>query len=193
MAAARKELPKIKKFLQLSQRLASHFLQPSPSSLLGLYGLDGANNSFKLALRLYETRYSKPDIRKMFRKHRSVLDSDEQAKKILPESAILVYIYIYIYIYISYPNFNIFACFSAFLGAEHAFGTPLAHRHPSSNNCWEGHVAPALPPPPRARQYSIFYYKAWILRLTSLVKYMSTVSGHYKWINSLSAIKLEFD
>ena len=33
---------------------------------------------------------SAPDIRKIFRKHRSVLDSDEQAKKILPESAILV-------------------------------------------------------------------------------------------------------
>ena len=33
---------------------------------------------------------SAPDIRKFFRKHRSVLDSDEQAKKILPESAILV-------------------------------------------------------------------------------------------------------
>jgi hypothetical protein len=33
---------------------------------------------------------SAPDIRKKFRKHRSVLDSDEQAKKILPESAILV-------------------------------------------------------------------------------------------------------
>jgi hypothetical protein len=32
---------------------------------------------------------SAPDIRKI-RKHRSVLDSDEQAKKILPESAILV-------------------------------------------------------------------------------------------------------
>ena len=32
---------------------------------------------------------SAPDIRKFFRKHRSVLDSDEQAKKILPESAIL--------------------------------------------------------------------------------------------------------
>ena len=31
-----------------------------------------------------------PDIRKIFRKHRSVLDSDEQAKKILPEGAILV-------------------------------------------------------------------------------------------------------
>jgi hypothetical protein len=34
--------------------------------------------------------YSAPDIRKKFRKHRSVLDSDEQTKKILPESAILV-------------------------------------------------------------------------------------------------------
>jgi hypothetical protein len=33
---------------------------------------------------------SAADIRKYFRKHRSVLDSDEQAKKILPESAILV-------------------------------------------------------------------------------------------------------
>ena len=31
-----------------------------------------------------------PDIRKIFRKRRSVLDSDEQAKKILPEGAILV-------------------------------------------------------------------------------------------------------
>jgi hypothetical protein len=33
---------------------------------------------------------SAPDIRNIFRKHRSVLDSDEQAKKILPESFILV-------------------------------------------------------------------------------------------------------
>ena len=31
-----------------------------------------------------------PDIRKIFRKHRSVFDSDKQAKKILPESAFLV-------------------------------------------------------------------------------------------------------
>ena len=32
-----------------------------------------------------------PDIRKIFRKHRYVLNSDEQAKKILPEVAILVW------------------------------------------------------------------------------------------------------
>ena len=46
--------PSSKKFLQQSHRLASHLKQPvGPVSDRILKGLDGANSSFKLALRLY--------------------------------------------------------------------------------------------------------------------------------------------
>ena len=42
--------------------------------------------------RVFATKFNPraADVQKVFRKHRLVLDSDEQAKKILPEGAILV-------------------------------------------------------------------------------------------------------